>query len=92
MYALYFPQKSPITRGSFVERDSQDTGWRRLVGCLMSHVSFHKRATNHRALLRKMAYEDEASYDSTPPCKPSVGSWRPCNVHMYCHVRCVHVI
>ena len=29
---------------------------------------FRKRATNYRALLRKMTCEDEASYDSTPPC------------------------
>jgi len=32
-------------------------------------VIFRKRATNYRALLRKMTYEDKASYDSTPPCK-----------------------
>jgi len=44
------------------------TGWRRLIGCLMLQVMFRKRATNHRALLRKMTYEDKASYDSTPPC------------------------
>jgi len=29
---------------------------------------FRKRATNYRALLRKMTYEDKASYDCTPPC------------------------
>jgi len=47
------------------------TGWRRLIGCLKSQVIFRKRATNSRALLRnlrKMTYEDKASYDSTPPC------------------------
>ena len=27
-----------------------------------------KRATNLRVLLRKMTYENKASYDSTPPC------------------------
>jgi len=43
-------------------------GWRRLVGCLKLRVIFSKRATNYRALLRKMIYEDKASYDSTPPC------------------------
>ena len=42
------------------------TGWRRLIGCLKLQVNFRKRATNYRALLRKMAYEDKASYDSTP--------------------------
>ena len=31
-------------------------------------VMFRNRATNYRALLRKMTYEDKASYDSTPPC------------------------
>jgi len=45
-----------------------DTGWRRLIGCLKLQVIFRKRATNYRALLRKMTYEDKASYDSTPPC------------------------
>jgi len=32
-------------------------------------VSFHKRATNSRALLRKMTHKDKASYESSPPCK-----------------------
>ena len=31
-------------------------------------VIFRKRATNCRALLRKMNYENKATYDSTPPC------------------------
>ena len=44
------------------------TGWRRLIGCLKLQVIIRKRATNYRALLRKMTYEDKASYDSTPPC------------------------
>ena len=36
-----------------------------LVGlCLI----FRKRATNYRALLRKMTCKDKASYDSTPHC------------------------
>jgi len=29
-------------------------------------VNFCKRATNYRALLRKMTYEDETFYDSSP--------------------------
>ena len=45
-----------------------DTGWRRLIGCLKSQVIFRKRATNYRAPLRKMTYEDKAFYDATPPC------------------------
>jgi len=44
------------------------TGWRRLIGCLKSQVVFSKRATNDRALLRKMTFEDKTPYDSTPPC------------------------
>ena len=43
-------------------------GWRRCIGCLELQVSFCKRATNHRALLRKMTSKDKASYDSSPPC------------------------
>jgi len=43
-------------------------GWRRLIRCLKLQVSFRKRATNYRALLRKMTYEDKAPYASTPPC------------------------
>jgi len=40
------------------------TRWRRPVGCLQLQVIWHKRATNYRALLRKMTYKDKASYDS----------------------------
>jgi len=32
---------------------THDTGWRRLIGCLKLQVIFRKRATHHRALLRK---------------------------------------
>ena len=38
------------------------TGWWRLIGCLKLWVIFRKRATNYRALLRKMTYEDKASW------------------------------
>jgi len=31
-----------------------NTGWRRCIGCLKLQVSFRKRATNYRFLLRKM--------------------------------------
>jgi len=44
------------------------TGWRRLIGCLKLQVTFRKRASNYRALLRKMTCEDKASYYSTPRC------------------------
>jgi len=42
------------------------TGWRRLIGCLKLLVIFCKRATNYRALLRKVTYADEAFYGSLP--------------------------
>jgi len=45
------------------------TGWRKSTGCLKLHVSFRKWATNYRALLQKMTYEDEASYVWSPPCR-----------------------
>ena len=44
------------------------TGWRRCIGCHKLQVILRKRATNYRALLRKMTSEDKVSYDSTPPC------------------------
>jgi len=37
------------------------------IGCLKSQVVFRKRATNHRAHLRKMTYKDKASYESSHP-------------------------
>jgi len=45
-----------------------DTGWRRRIECLELQVIFRKRATNCRALLRKMTYKDKASHGSSPPC------------------------
>jgi len=42
------------------------TGWRRPIGCHKLLVIFRKRATNYRALLRKVTDENRASYDSTP--------------------------
>jgi len=50
--------------------------------CAMSaanEVLFRKRATNHRALLRKMTYKDKASYGSSPPCN----EWRGANALRY---------
>ena len=54
---------------SVLQFDStKTTGWRRPIGCLKLQVIIRQRATDYRALLRKMTYEDKASYDSTPPC------------------------
>jgi len=44
------------------------TEWQRPIGCFKLQVIFRKRATNYRALLRKMTYKDKASYGSLPPC------------------------
>ena len=44
------------------------TRWQRPIGCLQLQVIFRKRATNYRALLRKMTCKDKASYGSSPPC------------------------
>jgi len=41
------------------------TGWR---GGLKLQISFRKRATDFRALLRKMTYGGKAFFDATPPC------------------------
>jgi len=37
-----------------------------LIGCFKLQVIFCKRATNYRALLRKITYRDKASYESSP--------------------------
>jgi len=44
------------------------SGWRRCIGCLKLQVSFRKRATIYRALLRNETCKDKASYASSPPC------------------------
>ena len=44
--------------GGAPEKDTAglDTGWRRPIGCIKLQVISRKRATNYRALLRKMTY------------------------------------
>ena len=44
------------------------TRWRRLIGSPKLQIMFHKRATKHRSLLRKIMYKDKGSYVSSPPC------------------------
>jgi len=44
------------------------TGRQKCIGCLKLQVSFRKRATNHRALWRKITSKDKASYSSSPLC------------------------
>jgi len=60
---------------SHVTPANSTTGWRRLIGCLKLQVISRKRATNCRALLHKMTYEDKASYGSSPPCTRTVLFW-----------------
>ena len=45
----------------------QHIGWRRSIGSPKVQVRIRKRATKCRALLRKMTYEDKASYEFLPP-------------------------
>ena len=69
------------------------TGWRRLIGCLKLQVIFCKRATNYRALSRKMTYEEQGSCHSTPPCVDTCGVdiWEGLDVVMYGLETCRHM-
>jgi len=51
-----------------VIHDSSATWWRRPIGCFKLQIIFRKRATNYRAILRKITFENKASYGSLPPC------------------------
>jgi len=70
---------SHITSAMWDTTPSFSTGWQRPIGCLKSQVIFCKRATNYRALLLKMTYEDKASYDSTPACNVRYGIFNRMN-------------
>jgi len=64
-------------------RQHDSTGWRRPIGCLNLQVIFRKRATNYRALLRKMTYKDKTSYASSPPCTPTPCIYVTWLIHMW---------
>ena len=65
-----FPAKQLLRIGlSWWALKARGTGWRRLIGSLKSQVLCCNRATNYRALLRKMTYKNKVSCDSTPPCR-----------------------
>jgi len=57
-----------INLKSLFESVLRGTGWRRLIGSPELQITFHKRATKYRSLLRKMTYKDKGSYESSPPC------------------------
>ena len=48
--------------------DCHGTGWRRPMSCLKLQVTFRKRDTDYRALLRTMTYKGKVSYASSPHC------------------------
>ena len=63
----------------------RSTRWRRPIGYLKLQVIFRKRATNHRALLRKMTYEHRASSVTTPPCKTRTHTHASTHTHTHTH-------
>ena len=71
---------SPFLGGAC--RCVHDTEWRRPIGCLELQVTFRKRATNYRSLLRKITYKDKASYGSSLPCMYIAYT---CTFHIHVH-------
>jgi len=69
LYYTEFQNKNRISRPCITQDFQKDSGieWRRPIVCHTMQVIFRKRATIYRALLRKMTYEDKASYGSSPP-------------------------
>ena len=46
-----------------LQDDARYTGWPRLIASPKLQIIFHKRATKYRALLLKMTYKDNGSYE-----------------------------
>jgi len=65
------------------------SGWRRPIGRLKLQVIFRKRASNYRALLRKMTYKVMASYGSSPPCMSVLCLWIMCDMGLRNHMCCL---
>ena len=63
------------------------TGWRTLIGSPKLQVIFRKRATNYRALLWKVTYEDKGSYESSlfPIPPPPQNSTQHILTHTHTH-------
>ena len=62
---------------SVLQCDTFNLGWRRSTGCLKLQVIFCNRATNYRALLRKITFTDRASYDVRHSVWQSLGCMTP---------------
>ena len=62
------------------QTDRSATEWQRLVGCLKLQVIFRKRATDYKAFLREMNFEDKASYTLRHPVAMSNPSGVPVTV------------
>jgi len=87
-------QKQGVTYVIFIFHTQRiRTGWRRLIGCLKLQFIFCKRATNYRALLRKMTYKDKQSYASSLPCTCDTCETCPIQVcdMTHLHVMCIYI-
>jgi len=63
----------------------------RPIGCLKLKIIVRKRATNYRALLRKMTYKDKAFRGSSPHCTSRMNeSQKKCHIWMI-YTKCHHV-
>ena len=69
---------SPCTHVCNIYMYGYGAEWRRLIGCLKLQVIPPEKATNYRALVRKMTYKDKVSYESSPPCMFSVKLLHTC--------------
>ena len=68
------------------------TEWWRCIGCLKLQVFLRKTDTNYSVVLRKIIYNDKASYASSPPCIYSETSARRYEIRVCaCVCMCVHV-
>ena len=78
LYASYMLLHICSSRHAYITRGT--THWRTPIVCLDLQVIFRKRATNYRALSRKMTCKDKASYDSTNIRHP-MGRRHPVLIH-----------
>jgi len=78
-------RKWPVYRDSQLLRQDLCAELQRHIGCLKMQVSVCKRASNYRALLHNMTYEDRASYGSSTPCMLNVYDGCMClDIHVWC--------